>query len=290
MQNPINSLFLNSETTVRMADVDWASHGVANWYVLLCTGRSGSTLLSRMLTSTGLCGSPDEFFNENYVKNIQDRNNFDNIKDYINYIIKQHSRNGIFGFKIDALRFEWISRDIGLDETFNTNSDVPLIWLTRQDVLAQALSFAHAKRTGIWHIRDDGTHIRGPTPYRDSELDDRLIWRELLEILRMEQNIENLFLEKRCFPLRITYEQLISEKSPTLARVLAKLGLPLDQIDISLKVISERPEPLLKLERDNKPMFLARFYKRHKIPLDVIMANRGRLSLDTLGKMISAWN
>lgn len=274
MYNPIKDLFPNSREQVNFNSINWSHLGVSQKYMILFTGRSGSTFLTKLLSSTAMCGNPDEFFSEGYINYTKREVPGQEFRDYFEYTANKNKKNGYFGFEIDAQRFFWLNQLINLDQILRPESGVPIVWLTRQDLIAQAYSFAMAKKTGLWHIHANGKKSETEVINNAARIDERMIWEELLLVLRWEQRIESTFAEMGCYPLRITYEQLVSDKSVTLARVMAHIGISVDDIASSMSKISENEQLTVKLEYEDKVGFLTQFYTKHSHLINKIYSDR----------------
>lgn len=274
MFNPLKELFPQSALPINIDDIDWAGLGIKNKYYVLFTGRSGSTLLTKLLNNTGLCGNPDEFFSEGYIKYTKHDAPGEGFRDYFEYTAKKHKKNGYFGFEIDAQRFFWLNQLIRLDQAMRPELRIPIVWLTRQDLIAQAYSFAMAKKTGLWHLHANGRTSQTEIINNIDSIDDDLIWKELLLVLRWEQKIESMFAEVGCYPLRVTYEQLVSDQSVTLARIMAHIGLSPDDIGGAMDLISKNDQPTVKLQYEDRVDFLTRFYVKYSALINQIYSNR----------------
>lgn len=192
-------------------------------YVVFMTGRCGSTLLTSVMRDLN-AGNPEEFFNEEYIAYWLSRNPGANLSDYISAIRELGSRGGLFGCEIDPLRLSRLIKWSAVGETDLLHSGAGYIWLTREDIVAQAISYATAKRSGVWH------NFGGP-PKRDIEMpaishDD--IWSEILSIYHSEWWMQNMFLRNSVVPLRLTYEQLICERATAVGRVFSEVGRRID--------------------------------------------------------------
>ena len=119
-------------------------------YLILSTPRVGSNLLCQSLENTEVLGSPSEWFNPLFVREIQTRLGHKQLdfKKYTNTIKKgSKSSNGVFGIKVHIEHYtHWIKNgfdilDIGFDAHY---------YIERKDKIAQAYSLAKAKKTNFW--------------------------------------------------------------------------------------------------------------------------------------------
>ena len=130
--------------------LNWQAEGVDLPYVILITGRCGSTHLASMLAASGACGQPMEYFNEMYLPDLNEAARAQSIGDYIARLARARSSNRRFGVKIDHWRWERLRTFVDVDALFPHGQSVFFL-MTRDDVVAQAYSFATARATGIWH-------------------------------------------------------------------------------------------------------------------------------------------
>jgi LPS sulfotransferase NodH len=92
------------------------------------------------------------------------------------------------------------------------------IRISRDDRVAQAVSWARALQTGRWSAEQRGF---GPSIYRPRQID-----RLLAEIDRQESGWDAFFTSRGVRPLHVTYEELTADLPATVRRVLAHLGIP----------------------------------------------------------------
>jgi LPS sulfotransferase NodH len=149
--NPIKDLFARQNKTFKISDVDWTKFEVDRPYLILFTPRSGSTLLSLLIGRTEISNIPYEFFNENYIRADLEAAAPQFLL-YFGSVIQRHNKNGVYGFEIDARRYHWLLDLMDLDDVLRSDAGIPVIWLTRQDIVSQAYSLATAKMTKQWHV------------------------------------------------------------------------------------------------------------------------------------------
>src|SRR5262249_43761070 len=151
----------------------------------------GSTELVDILVQME-CGAPSEFFNENFIGPHLKEWEIDNFHDYVGALAKFKSADRLFGFKIDAFRLNRLRSLVDFDKYF-PKASFRAVYMTRRNILEQAYSFAHAKRTGIWHAPSSAESI----PAEAIEISDLELWREIALILDQEWYFETYFLERR---------------------------------------------------------------------------------------------
>src|SRR5690242_16628012 len=77
-----------------LTDFDWRTRSVSVTYVIFITGRCGSTLLTKALADTGLCGTPEEFFNEENIAWLTaERRKPIALKEYLEMVVSDNASN-----------------------------------------------------------------------------------------------------------------------------------------------------------------------------------------------------
>ncbi len=190
--------------------------GVAKSYVIAMTGRCGSTWLATSLSQIPTAGEPMEYFSEEGLKHYGTVPATGDFKEFIVSIIKAYKTGSTFGFKIDGLRLSWIERLLD----FNTgSSDHFPSWvdMRRRNIVKQAMSFARAKKSGLWHLTEG---VRPGIPSEDVEVTDESIWREIEAIMRSEIVLDLQHSGSGQNPLRLVYEDLLDSRDQVIFRVL----------------------------------------------------------------------
>jgi len=202
---------------------------------LCATPRTGSTFLCDLLTSTGVLGTPESYFRE--PDEVEWATKFGvptcgaNARNYGRFIRAVISAgttdNGVF-----AARVMWGTLDHmlrGLRQPACTSDrDVleralgPLtfVHLSRENVLAQAVSWARAEQTGYWHEGDTSVHRPEPDVHQMTVL--------ARTIERHDAAWNSWFDNHGISPHRITYEQLVRHPRTIVAGIAAAMdvGIP----------------------------------------------------------------
>ncbi len=203
-------------------------------YLICGTPRSGTTLLATLLASSGLAGYAREHFSP---KNEPP----DAARRYVDYVLEcvQHgaSANGVFGAKLlwnDLSRFLRLLRAAGsppavadrlvLESVF---PDVCYIWVRREDLVAQAVSWWKAHQTSEWYSGD--SRATGAEPVFDFGEIDRLV-RELAE---GNEGWRRWFADNRIEPFAVRYEDLVRDTIGVAGAALAFVGVELPP-DVSI--------------------------------------------------------
>jgi LPS sulfotransferase NodH len=211
-------------------------------YFVCATPRTGSSLLLGLLESTGVAGHPEAYFRApdevSWARQWRITMTSDGAVDYPEFVRAARAvgstPNGVFGAKVMwgtldevvaklAVGFPDLAGDdlALLDRAFGS---LRFVFLRREDVLAQAVSWLRAEQTGTWYIGADGwapAFDRVPVFDRD----------EISSLMRLigEHNAgwERWFASVGVRPHRLRYEQLDADPVAVARGVLEFLGLDL---------------------------------------------------------------
>jgi len=214
-------------------------------YVICGTPRSGSTMLCRMLTESGIAGAPHSYFSKvdiaewaaHWGVDIASGTEtaaFD--REYLAAMLKAGGAGtGIVGVRVmysslaDAQKRvnRALGRQLDIADGFAAVFG-PLIYihLSRQDKLGQAVSLARAEQTGLWHLNADGSVFEGGASQAEPVYDGERIGAILAELERDDAAWAGFFAARGIAPLRLTYEGLTAAPQNALGRVFEALGLP----------------------------------------------------------------
>jgi LPS sulfotransferase NodH len=177
--------------------------------VVCCTQRSGSWLLCGLLDSTGRAGRPHEWFSPPTETALRERWRTASDADYGRAVLRAGTTaNGVFAAKVT-----W--SEIGRLPTLPAPR---YVWLRREDRLAQAVSWALAGQTGLYHDWDSGPGVE--PRYDPGEIDGFL---RLID--EHELGWEGWFAERSIEPLVVRYEDLLERPEDETRRVLSTVGV-----------------------------------------------------------------
>jgi LPS sulfotransferase NodH len=215
------------------------------FYLLCTTPRVGSNLLQSLLFSTGVAGDAREFFDRNEVLALGGKHcGFTNLADaegrlneYVEVMRANYARGGVFGIKAHFHQLAW-----AMDRGFDLSRHFPdrFLFLTRADIVAQAISAERAVQTSAWTSHQ----AERATPRFDPER----IRARLRALIAGNQSWEALFAAIHVEPYRIAYEQICNDFAGELERILRFLDVDPAGVDIPQAVA--RATDFFRVQRD----------------------------------------
>ncbi len=197
------------------------------------TPRTGSSLLLGLLASTGVAGRPEAYFRDPDERQWAHRWGIpgpgDPAFDYRDFVRAARAAgttpNGVFGAKLmwgtlDEVVAKLSPGTAGADLAVLEAAFGPtgFVYLHREDVLAQAVSWLRAEQTRTWWAGDPGG---GGEP----SYDEAGITALLHTIAEHNAGWRDWFTRYGVTPYEITYEQLTADPAGTTSGVLTHLGL-----------------------------------------------------------------
>lgn len=217
-------------------------------YIICGTPRTGSTLLCNLLAATRSAGNPDSYYGLKFMAdwardwNLPDpstmrEDDFNRI--YLAAAIRAgKGETGMFGLRLMRENLEDLmailtrifpgleSDTVRLERAFGR---LLHIHLTREDKLAQAISYIKAQQTGLWHIAPDGTEIERLAPPQEPQYDFKRIRDEVARLGAYDEDWNTWFAAQAITPLMVVYEQLEADPATTLRAICEALGIPSPQ-------------------------------------------------------------
>jgi trehalose 2-sulfotransferase len=220
-------------------------------YLVCGTPRSGTTLLCGLLASTGLAGRPEEYFWRGDEPFWSERWRVSTFSDYLRAAIGQGSTpNGVFGAKVmygylpDLLgKLRELPGGGGLNDRQLLERQFPnlrCLWIWREDVVAQAVSWSKALQTDVWAAGDGQLST---TPRFDFAQIDGLV-RASAE---GREGWRRWFQAQGFVPMGIPYEDLVADKIGTTRRATDFLGIDAPA-DLPIRARSTRQSDALNRE------------------------------------------
>jgi len=206
----------------------------ATSYIIASTQRSGTHLLCSILRSTGIAGSPGEFFMSKAGETWEERWNAPSRAGFIERVFQDNTgTNGVFGAVVMWSYFERMLQMLQEVREYNRFSGAELlaelfnrpkyIWMRRRNRVEQAVSWSMACQTGVWAQKGGVTSQPCATPNFDFKVIDEWCNR----IAAHEASWANYFRENQIEPLVLYYEDIVASHRTAAERVLEFLALPL---------------------------------------------------------------
>lgn len=188
-------------------------------YFICYVNRTGTTFLAECLTQTRLFGIPQEYLNTeegaDSVERISRRFGADSFADYLSHLTrKRQSETGVFGTKIGCLQLGYLTKKYDFNSIF---PGARFIFVTRQNVALQAISWYVAVKTASWASFYKARN--------DVEYDRDEIIKFINLITDQNAKFENYFALNGINPLRISYEEINSDISDVVRRIKDYLGV-----------------------------------------------------------------
>ncbi|WP_410811531.1 Stf0 family sulfotransferase [Micromonospora sp. 067-2] len=214
-------------------------------YLICGTPRTGSSLLLGLLESTGVAGRPQAYFRSpdepRWVDRWQIRRTAEGGFDYADYVraalATGRTDNGVFGAKLMWGTLEEVVDKLARVYPDLAGNDVALlnrafgrtrfVFVRRDDVLAQAVSWLRAEQTARWFVGGNG-EIGGDAGNGQVPRFDAAGITDIIEMIREHDAAwESWFAAWGIRPLVVRYEELDTDMVATTRRILDFLGLAL---------------------------------------------------------------
>jgi LPS sulfotransferase NodH len=189
----------------------------------ICSGqRSGTWLLSGLLDSTGVAGHPHEYFEPGTEQANRRRWRVGcGFAEYLGAVFSVGTtENGVFASSVMWPSFASLLKRLP-DLIERVFPQPRYVFLWREDVVAQAVSWARAVQTGYYHHWD--------TPAGAARFDFDQIDALVREASANSASWRRWFAENEIEPLTVRFEDLVEEKERVVRGVLSFLGIDLPE-------------------------------------------------------------
>ncbi|NVJ93304.1 MAG: hypothetical protein HWE34_16685 [Methylocystaceae bacterium] len=188
-------------------------------YMICTTPRVGGTLLGALLQSTQNMGVPHEYFHLNEVTqplgkrwSLPERLS---TPVYLEALHKYRTTpNGIFALKVHYVQLDGVLKQHSFLDFLKTIKT--FVYVTRDDLLGQAVSYAKAHQTRNWSSLQEAK--TSPT------YDHKLIERAMEDILAQNAHWQKFFALYDIQPLRIRYEDIVIAPNQTCRAICQAMG------------------------------------------------------------------
>lgn len=203
-------------------------------YTIWFSQRTGSTLLSRALESTGIAGRPREWLQEGDLLERYGARDYAELRETLWKV--GSTTNGVFGLKFSfhEPHFSDVLEKLGRFPDGPQGGDTRAeiwhaafprcrhIFVTRRNKVRLAVSWWKAIKTGEWHRK------RG-SPARANDVENAYSFEAINQLFHesvmREAGIQAFLSEAGAAPLTVVYEDFIRDYEGTVLRVLRHLGL-----------------------------------------------------------------
>jgi len=248
-------------------------------YVLFILPRTGSTWLTELARGTKVLGTPQEWFNEEWIQTSEPalgclppkaRGTL-NINDYVESIVDD---------AVEAVGVELTINQVRLVHDLIEGAidvkEVTWFYLRRRDLVSQAISLYRSAASGLFHSYQD---IAFAERLNEVKFDGPGILRSMSFLVDCEVLFEDFFKECRILPCPLFYEDLIADPLVFL-QLMAKT--------IGCSVPTRLPSTTLQVLRNSRSVEWGNAIEQsHALDLREILLRRPRLNA---GPMLSPGN
>jgi LPS sulfotransferase NodH len=211
-------------------------------YLVCCDARTGSSLLAATLRATGRAGKPFEYFTRAEIDKpwlraelrVPDDLSFTSFPEWRDYIVKAGSEmGGVFAASVHYWQLPHCVETFRADPAAPALEvlrgffpDLRLIWLRRDNIVAQAISHHVAMATNIWNSRLGGAMRPGESD-RGAPYDFDKIEHQVQSVFAAQAGWRETLKGAQAITMALTYEELAADLPGAVARVFAHVGLAL---------------------------------------------------------------
>jgi LPS sulfotransferase NodH len=202
-------------------------------YIIASIQRSGTHLLCSILRSTGIAGSPEEYFLSRPGETWEKRWGAPSRVAYVEQVLRQNTAaDGVFGTVVMWSYFDRMLQMLQEIPKYKTLHGAQLlsavfskpkyIWMRRRNQVEQAVSWAMACQTGVWTQKAE----KKSQPHATPKFDFKVIDEWCKRIAAHDEGWASYFRENQIEPLVLFYEDVVESRCATAERVLEFLNLP----------------------------------------------------------------
>ena len=202
-------------------------------YIIASIQRSGTHLLCSILRSTGIAGSPEEYFLSKPGETWENRWGAPSRVAYLQNVLRQNTGgNGVFGAVVMWSYFERMLQLLQEIPAYKNLHGAHLlaavlggpkyVWMRRRNHVEQAVSWAIACQTGVWAQNVD----EKSQPHEIPRFDFKVIDEWCNRIAAHDEAWANYFRENRIEPLVLFYEDVVTCHRGAAERILEFIGVP----------------------------------------------------------------
>lgn len=214
-------------------------------YVIAITPRSGSSHLCDVMKRTKAFGSPGEVLAAEFIPNILKSVPARDADEYLRHVFRAlKSANGVSGIKTSWFQFQNFGAALQNRTIINS---FRYVYLTRQDLCAQAVSLYKATESKVFHTNikhtDDALEKLRSLQYDYQKICD---WYD--HIVAQQDGWQRFFSSTNITPLQITYEEIEHDVSTVVRGIGEFLGMGHYQGKVSGESIFKKVSDTRNLE------------------------------------------
>lgn len=177
--------------------------------------RSGSTHFGLCMWAEGVFGAPLEYLNANTSARMLARLGRGDRHRYWQQLRRlRQGKNGVFSYKMFVVNYVQFKKKAPDFLPYIAPNYV--VYLTRDDKLGQAVSYARAVQTRRW--------FAAVAEQRTPEYSFEKIRRQLRSIMLQERSWESIFALTETSPLRVSYERVLLQRDEVMRELAAYVG------------------------------------------------------------------
>jgi len=191
-------------------------------YSIVCTARSGSTLLSDLLARQGM-GNPKEHLRLPFIKLVENQASLGvDIETLLGCLISQTQKEGVFATKIIS-GFYWpIFDQISINDKHTFDRLIwsqPKIYIYRSSKVDQAISDFIARSTKTWHVRSESEDSDYQARLQAIEYNFEAILQRYVQYIGDEKRLRSFLLPMSRL-LTVDYDDLVNSPNETMRKCL----------------------------------------------------------------------
>jgi trehalose 2-sulfotransferase len=210
----------------------------AQLYVIFILPRTGSTWLMEMAENSGVLGTPQEWFNEDWIHTDELAMGCRPprlaatacVDEYLRKTVTDYrSPHGIMGLQLSPYQAQSLCEMLE-----NPRESVDLVtrfYLRRANIVGQAISLFRSVRSGFFHSYQDGTVSRSSLDAVEYDAEAIQSWCE--HIVAGEIYYDRLFRQLEIAPACFTYEDIVAKPRDVLAWMANCIDKRLDERSIT---------------------------------------------------------
>lgn len=202
-------------------DLNWSMPPGLKTAVICMTPRSGSSYLGSLFRANGWGDAQEHFrLSGNQLADFVAETGVKSYGGYIGALVERYASDSHYAVKADWTQFRPVYHFGAYARYFK---QARYIYLTRSDILAQAVSRYIMEATGY----GDTTQTLAPGKLESVDFNYDKICDQIRHLQAVATAWETFFAVERIEPLRITYEALVADPEATLQRIAAHIDADL---------------------------------------------------------------